>query len=62
MHRTLHRKKRYEEQLLEQTRKPNFQAYNDPLTQLPNRTLFNDRLQQTIVYAQRHHEKFGVFS
>jgi len=54
-------KKEIEEALLEQTRKLNFQAYHDPLTQLPNRTLFNDRLQQTIVYAQRHYEKFGVF-
>ncbi|AKF25973.1 hypothetical protein YH65_05775 [Sulfurovum lithotrophicum] len=54
-------KKEIEEALLEQTKKLNFQAYHDPLTQLPNRTLFNDRLQQTIVYAQRHQESFGVF-
>ena len=54
-------KKEIEKKLQEQTDKLNFQAYHDPLTQLPNRTLFNDRLEQTIVHAQRHDKKFGVF-
>ncbi|BAF72147.1 bifunctional diguanylate cyclase/phosphodiesterase [Sulfurovum sp. NBC37-1] len=54
-------KKEIELELLEQTKQLNFQAYHDPLTQLPNRTLFNDRLEQTITYAHRHNEKFGVF-
>jgi len=54
-------KKEIEKKLQEQTNKLNFQAYHDPLPQLPNRTLFNDRLEQTIAHAQRHDKKFGVF-
>ncbi|OOG25577.1 diguanylate cyclase [Thioalkalivibrio denitrificans] len=29
-------------------------AYSDPLTRLPNRALFHDRLQQAMEYAKRH--------
>jgi len=54
-------KKEIERQLLEQTERLNFQAHHDPLTRLPNRTLFNDRLHQSIAYAHRHHGKFAVF-
>ena len=54
-------KKEIEQRLLEQTERLNFQAHHDPLTRLPNRTLFNDRLHQSIAYAHRHHEKFAVF-
>lgn len=35
-------------------------AYNDPVTGLPNRTLFLDRLEQMIAIAARRGETFGV--
>jgi len=54
-------KREIEKRLVEQTEKLNFQAQHDPLTRLPNRTLFNDRLHQSIAYAHRHNEKFAVF-
>ena len=34
-------------------------AYNDPLTNLPNRTLFNDRLKFAMANAARHNKKFA---
>ena len=49
-----------EDKLAEQTKLLNYQAYYDSLTRLPNRSLFDDRLEQTIVNASRHNEKFGV--
>lgn len=36
------------------------QAYHDPLTGLPNRFLFNDRLNMAIAHAQRSNQKLGV--
>jgi len=54
-------KKEIEKRLMEQTERLNFQAHHDPLTRLPNRTLFSDRLHQSIAYAHRHHEKFALF-
>ena len=53
-------KKEIENKLKIQTKLLNFQAYHDPLTELPNRTLFDDRLQQSITNAQLHNEKFGL--
>ncbi|RJQ53260.1 MAG: EAL domain-containing protein [Actinobacteria bacterium] len=35
-------------------------AYYDPLTGLPNRTLFNDRLKMALAHAHRHREMVGV--
>lgn len=35
-------------------------ALHDPLTQLPNRTLFNDRLAQAVERARRRHEHVAV--
>ena len=35
-------------------------AYHDPLTALPNRTLFHDRLSQAISYSKRHNKKFAL--
>ncbi|MCL4417585.1 MAG: GGDEF domain-containing protein, partial [Actinobacteria bacterium] len=34
-------------------------AYNDPLTNLPNRILFNERLKFTMANAARHNKKFA---
>ncbi len=53
-------KHKIEEKLKEQTKLLNYQAYYDPLTELPNRSLFDDRLQQSIVNAQRREQKFGL--
>ena len=36
-------------------------AYFDQLTQLPNRMLYNDRLNQTIEMAKRHNAHFSIF-
>jgi diguanylate cyclase (GGDEF)-like protein/PAS domain S-box-containing protein len=35
-------------------------AQHDPLTDLPNRALLNDRLSQAISFAHRHHEKLAI--
>lgn len=39
-----------------------FQATHDPLTGLPNRTLFFDRLNHTLLAAQREKESFALLS
>ena len=44
----------------EQTKKLQHQAHHDTLTDLPNRTLFKDRLSQSIIFAKRHKEKFAL--
>jgi len=36
------------------------QAYYDPLTNLPNRTLFKDRLEQAMSHAKRSEQQLGV--
>ena len=46
-------KKRLEEEI-------HYLAYHDPLTHLPNRMLFRDRVQQAIAQAQRTHAKLAV--
>ncbi len=35
-------------------------AQHDPLTKLPNRALFQDRLKQAVVFAQRNRRKVGL--
>ena len=35
-------------------------AYIDPLTELPNRLLFRDRLSQTIAFARKHHHDMAL--
>src|SRR4030081_1530559 len=37
-----------------------YQALHDSLTDLPNRTLFNDRLQQAILTAQRENRQLAL--
>ncbi len=46
--------------LAEQTRKLRHQAHHDTLTNLPNRTLFQDRLTQCIIHAKRNKQKFSL--
>lgn len=60
----LKEKRRYEEQLetlLEQrTAEVDRLAYYDTVTQLPNRTLFEDRLAQALAIARSSHQTLGV--
>ncbi len=49
-----------EELVAERTSKLNYLAYNDPLTGLPNRVFFEDRLTQ-ILLQQREKRKVAVF-
>jgi diguanylate cyclase (GGDEF)-like protein/PAS domain S-box-containing protein len=44
----------------EQAEKLKYQAHHDLLTGLPNRTLFQERLSQTIISAKRHNQKFAL--
>lgn len=37
-----------------------YQAFHDPLTRLPNRTLFMDRLSQALAHTTRHHGLVAV--
>lgn len=37
-----------------------YQAYHDPLTNLPNRMLFSDRLNMALTYANRNRKKLAV--
>lgn len=46
--------------LQEQQSKLNKLAFNDPLTDLPNRTLFSDRLQHALVRADRNQSQVAV--
>ena len=46
--------------LRRQAEENEFQALHDPLTALPNRTLFRDRVQQAICAAQREGESVAV--
>ncbi len=52
--------KEIEDKLKVQTELLHRQAYYDPLTNLPNRSLFDDKLQQSIVNAQKIKQKFGL--
>jgi len=48
------RQKKYEKKL-------EHMAYYDPLTHLPNRQLFHDRLEQSIVISERSDKQFALF-
>jgi diguanylate cyclase (GGDEF)-like protein len=50
----------YHAQLNKQKNVLSFQATHDALTDLPNRVLFNDRLNQSIYKAKRQDEKFAL--
>lgn len=53
--------KKKQQKLLEQQAKAlEYQAYHDALTSLPNRTLFQDRLEQAISYSKRNNKKFAL--
>ena len=53
-------KKIVQMQLQEQRDKLDYLAHHDVLTNLPNRVLFYDRLEQAIVYAQRNNKLFAL--
>jgi len=53
-------KKEIQERLDKQTALLKYQANHDALTNLPNRTLFKDRLSQAIISAKRNNEKFAL--
>ena len=48
-------------ELQEKNENLTFQAYHDPLTKLPNRALFMDRLQQNIKDAKRNSQNVTLF-
>ena len=52
--------KRVKSLLEEQTEQLKYQAHHDALTDLPNRTLFKDRLSQAIAYSKRNDEQFAL--
>jgi diguanylate cyclase (GGDEF)-like protein/PAS domain S-box-containing protein len=54
------KQKETQELLREQTKKLKHQAHHDMLTDLPNRTLFKDRLHQSIIISKRNSEKFAL--
>ncbi|MBU0632639.1 EAL domain-containing protein [bacterium] len=47
-------------ELKEKTKQLDFQVYHDHLTKLPNRTLFNDRLEQSIANSSRTDQILAV--
>lgn len=47
-------------EMKETEEKLHYQAYYDALTSLPNRTLFNDRLNMALSYAKRHNFELSV--
>jgi diguanylate cyclase (GGDEF)-like protein len=56
----LYRVSEHQVRLGEQTEALGYQAVHDPLTQLPNRMLFVDRLHQALARAARHHTGIAV--
>jgi diguanylate cyclase (GGDEF)-like protein len=53
-------KKRAQEYLIKQKEELDHQAHHDALTQLPNRLLFSDRLEQGIAKAKRNNSKLAL--
>jgi diguanylate cyclase (GGDEF)-like protein/PAS domain S-box-containing protein len=54
-------KKATEQLLKEQTQLLRYQAHHDMLTNLPNRTLFKERLERSIIESKRHQKNFALF-
>ncbi len=54
------KRKKYEDEMLKQKEVLHYQATHDFLTSLPNRVLFNDRLEQAIETAKRNKTKFAL--
>jgi len=54
------RRKEIEEQLKRQTELLDFQAHHDALTQLPNRILFEKRLEEALVNGNKYDIGFGI--
>jgi len=54
-------RKEAEDELHVQRMNLEYQAYHDALTELPNRTLFNDRLEQAAEKAKRNESQFALF-
>ena len=54
-------RKKAEDALLAQKEILRYQAHHDPLTGLPNRVLFTDRLKKGIAKAKRHKEGLALF-
>jgi diguanylate cyclase (GGDEF)-like protein/PAS domain S-box-containing protein len=52
--------KRAERELIEQAALNEYQALHDPLTGLPNRVLFGERIGQAIRHARRHRTQLAV--
>ncbi|MBV5320682.1 MAG: EAL domain-containing protein [Sulfuricurvum sp.] len=50
-----------QDQLFSETQKLSHISMHDPLTQLPNRRLLNDRIEQTIQHKHRSKELFALF-
>lgn len=55
------KRKEAEEKLYEQKNILHYQAHHDELTQLPNRTFFNERLEQAIEKAKRNKTLIALF-
>jgi diguanylate cyclase (GGDEF)-like protein/PAS domain S-box-containing protein len=53
-------RKRAEQELIRQSQINQHQALHDPLTGLPNRLLFGERIGQAILHAQRNNTKLAV--
>ncbi len=59
--RDISEKAKAKQALIDQKNILDYQAHHDGLTGLPNRVLFNDRLEHGIELAKRHHMKFALF-
>ena len=59
--RDITQRKKAENELANQKDILHYQANHDALTNLPNRTLFNDRLEQSIQKAKRNKTEFALF-
>jgi diguanylate cyclase (GGDEF)-like protein/PAS domain S-box-containing protein len=59
--RDISEKKKAQQELLKQKDILDYQAHHDGLTDLPNRVLFNDRLEHGIELAKRHSMKLALF-